>query len=200
MNKRSKKAESIKSDSTLTEDYSSAVDLDSSDLEFYDVSDDEPDSANFDLVLREVDLKLDGYDLDELNDCLDKLENLCIEFPENPHLLWRIGRAYYKLSEKTDDEELIKDYTTKGVEACNSALKLKPELAEVHKYLAILIGSRSDYQPMKERILDGHLFKKHVDEAIKLNPQDPHLHHMLGRFAYEISELKWWVERKQARF
>lgn len=50
---------------------------------------------------------------------------------------------------------------------------------------------------MKEKIHDGHLFKQHVDAAVKLNPMDPTLHHMLGRFAYDVAELKWY-ERKVA--
>lgn len=44
----------------------------------------------------------------------------------------------------------------------------------------------------KEKINDGHLFKKHVDLALSLNPKDPSLHHLLGRFDYEVSSLKWY--------
>jgi len=173
--------------------------VDSSDLEFYDVSDDENDTSTLtlDSTLKEIDLKLDEGNLDELQQYLLKLEDLCIEYPENPYLLWRIGKACYKICEKTDEKDVIEKYNAKGVDACTTALNLQPELAEVHKWLAILVGARSELQPMKEKILDGHLFKKHVDAAIKLDPSDSALHHMLGRFAFEIAELKWY-ERKVA--
>lgn len=116
-----------------------------------------------------------------------------MEFPENPQLLWRLGKAHYRIFIKTEQQEHI----TKGIEACNTALSLKPDLANVHKWLAILVGERTKYEPIKEKILDGYLFKEHVDAAIKLNPLDASLHHMLGRFAYDVAELKWY-ERKVA--
>lgn len=70
-----------------------------------------------------------------------------------------------------------------GIESCEEAINLNPKSADAHKWLAILIGSRSDYQSLKDRIADGHLFKKHLDKALELNPKDSSLHHMLGRLA-----------------
>lgn len=78
-----------------------------------------------------------------------------------------------------------------GIEACRKALEINFDHAEIHKWLAILIGSRSEMVSTKEKINDGHLFKKHVDLALGLNPNDPSLHHMLGRFDYEVASLKW---------
>lgn len=78
-----------------------------------------------------------------------------------------------------------------GIHVCSRALELNPESAEIHKWFAILIGSRSELVSTKDKINDGHLFKKHVDEALKIDPKDPSLHHMLGRFAFEVSSLKW---------
>ncbi len=81
-------------------------------------------------------------------------------------------------------------YATKAIE-CDD------DNAECHKWYAIAIGSISDYIPTKEKIANGHEFKKHVDLALKLKPNDPSLHHMLGRFCFEVSNLSW-VERKVA--
>ena len=50
---------------------------------------------------------------------------------------------------------------------------------------------------IKEKILDGYEFKKHVDLAAQLAPNDPTIQHLLGRFCYEVAELSWW-ERKMA--
>lgn len=57
--------------------------------------------------------------------------------------------------------------------------------------MAILIGSRSGFQTIQEKINDGHRFKSHIDQAIKINPTDSTLHYLLGRFDYEIAGLKW---------
>lgn len=66
-------------------------------------------------------------------------------------------------------------------------------MADAHKWMAILVGARSDLQPIKERIQDGQLFKHHVDIAISIDPADSSLHHMVGRFCYEVAGLKWFV-------
>lgn len=42
---------------------------------------------------------------------------------------------------------------------------------------------------MREKIEDGYVFKQHVDKALALRPDDPSLHHLLGRFKYEVSVL-----------
>lgn len=66
-----------------------------------------------------------------------------------------------------------------------------------NKWYAITMGSISDYLSTKEKIENGSLFKHHVDIAMKLQPNDPTLHHMLGRFCMEIASLSW-IERRLA--
>lgn len=100
------------------------------------------------------------------------------------------------------------NYFVKGIEACTSALTIAPDHAEVHKWYAVLIGkfnfscsvqfslqkhlgSRSELVSLQERINDGHLFKKHLDIAMSISPEDASLHYMLGRFEYEVAGLKW---------
>ncbi|KAJ8958419.1 hypothetical protein NQ318_002201 [Aromia moschata] len=192
------KANSVVSNSTV-DDYLSASNVDSSDLEFYDVSDDEVEAVSSNLIstLNEIDKKLDSDIIFELEKCLETLKDLCLEYPENPEILWRIGKVHHKISEKSDEKDFIQEQISKGIEACDAALKLKTDSADIHKWYAILIGSRSDFVPLQEKISDGHLFKKHVDEAIAITPWDPSLHYLLGRFKYEIAGLKWY-ERKVA--
>ncbi|XP_045465366.1 regulator of microtubule dynamics protein 1-like isoform X2 [Harmonia axyridis] len=184
---------------STTSEFMSAGDIESSDLEFFDVSDEELNqsmSNPFDKTLKDIDNKLnEGLNL---NECLEKLEDLCIEYPENPQLLWRIGKCHNKIVDTfKDDKSKKKEHIEKGLEACKAALKLDPKLADAHKWMAILVGARSDLQPIKERIQDGQLFKHHVDIAISIDPADSSLHHMVGRFCYEVAGLKWY-ERKVA--
>ncbi|XP_060533117.1 regulator of microtubule dynamics protein 1-like isoform X2 [Cylas formicarius] len=186
--------------STASEDYSSAASTidDSSDLEFYDLSEDDADvGPNLERTLHELDDKLDGGTSDEVRATLQKLQQLQSEYPNHPELLYRIGKAHYRLAEKTDDKDLMRVHIDRGVDACASAVPFAPNHPEVHKWYAVLIGSRADYQSIHNKVGDAHLFKKHVDTALSLNPHDPSLHHMLGRFDYEIAGLKWY-ERKIA--
>jgi len=49
----------------------------------------------------------------------------------------------------------------------------------------------------KERIQFGHEFKKHSDIAVAIEPNDMLMHHMYGRWCYEVAGLTW-VEKKIA--
>ncbi len=57
---------------------------------------------------------------------------------------------------------------------CNSS--------EGHKWYAIVVGSRAEFVGIKEKILDGYEFKKHVDRAAELAPHDHTIQHLLGRY------------------
>lgn len=206
--KRSNRLSSQRTNSVITgttDEYLSASNADSSDLEFYDLSDDETSLAvnntvNFDVILKELDRNLDVGDVEEIEETLQKLEDLCLENPNNPELLYRIGKAHHKLADKCEDKADMHSKLSKGIEACTSALTIAPDHAEVHKWYAVLIGSRSELVSLQERINDGHLFKKHLDIAMSISPEDASLHYMLGRFEYEVAGLKWYERKVAAAF
>lgn len=187
-------------------DYMTSNEAESSDLEFYDVSDRESiseafrrdltyDPSSLDKALKSLDEQIENSE--NLDECLNKLTYLCIEHPESPELLWRIAWAHYKISELTADQKLKREHIDKGMEASEAALKLNDKISNVHQWYAVLFGARSKLQPMKEKILDGNSMKKHVDIALELDPNNYILHHLSGRFCLEIAGLKWY-ERKVA--
>lgn len=66
------------------------------------------------------------------------------------------------------------------------ALELDECSAEVHKWYGILAGAKGEFLSTKERIHNGQLFKLHIDRALEIKPRDATLHHLLGRFCYEV--------------
>lgn len=66
------------------------------------------------------------------------------------------------------------------------AIEINSSSWNAHKWFAICVGARGEMQTVKEKLRDGHLFKEHLDTAININAQDATLHHMLGRFNYEV--------------
>ena len=51
----------------------------------------------------------------------------------------------------------------------------------------------------KDKIVDGYHFANYIDKALKIRPEDSTIHHLLGRFKYEVSALTW-IERKVTVF
>lgn len=68
-------------------------------------------------------------------------------------------------------------------------MELDESNAEAHKWFAVNVGNRGEFLGTREKIEDGFVFKQHVDIALALQPDDPSLHHLLGRFSYEVSIL-----------
>ena len=66
------------------------------------------------------------------------------------------------------------------------ALKLNELSPDSHKWYAITLGSRGEFLKINEKIQNGYVFKEHIDRAIILNPNDASLHHLVGRFCFEV--------------
>lgn len=77
-------------------------------------------------------------------------------------------------------------------------MKISPKSADCHKFLAVLLGLQAASQGNSERITSAKEMSEHLAIALKLTPNDPALHHMMGRYAYEIAQLSWW-ERAAAQ-
>ena len=119
---------------------------------------------------------------------------------DNAEFLWRLCKSTYLMAvavgldgNQTKKQELI----FQSVDHGQRAIHIDDTSSEAHKWYAIALGSRGEYLGIKEKILDGFQFKKHIDKAAELAPQDHTIRHLLGRFCYEVAELSWW-ERKMA--
>ncbi|NWR73876.1 RMD2 protein, partial [Centropus unirufus] len=111
----------------------------------------------------------------------DKYENY-VDF------LWRLVRGYGDLFEMTTDAEEKKKYITDV---------LKVISGKFEKVFAIMCGYMSQFESVQNKIRNGYLFKEHLDKAIELNPQDPLLYYLNGRWCYSVAQLSW-IEKKVA--
>ncbi|GJQ85382.1 hypothetical protein Trydic_g10156 [Trypoxylus dichotomus] len=184
------------------EEFRSATDMDSSEQEFYDLSDDEivGPKKSIGTSLEEIDKNLDSGRLEVIKETLVIISNMIDENSSSVDLSWRAGKACHYIAMTCEDSSDKQDNIKKGIEFCQAGLKINSKVADIHKWYAILVGSRSDFQSMKDKISDGYLFKKHIDIALRLNPLDPTLHHLLGRFAYEVASLRWYERKAAAAF
>ena len=140
----------------------------------------------------------------------------CAQLKENAEFWWRLAKATHSeataagmdgdsesrknlafAGENTDthlfyllERELnfaSNDCIFVAVSYAEKGLKLNEESGNAHKWFAITLGSKGDFLPINDKIKNGFTFKEHVDRAVEINPQDPALHHLLGRFCYEVS-------------
>lgn len=181
--------------STTADDYNSA--LDSSDMEFYDISDEETSKAStltpLDDVLKDIDIKLE--DPLQLRNALSQLENLLFDYPSSTEVLWRIGKAHQRIAMEVTDISYKMVHLNAGLDVCRQGIEINPKSGDVHKWYAILLGSRSSHQGIRDKLRDSSEFKHHIDLAIQLIPEDATCYYLLGRYVMEIASLKWY-ERK----
>lgn len=131
---------------------------------------------------------------------LEQLRNVRGLYAGNAEYLWRLCKSMYLVAVRLGEEghsgkkqELIFNAVDVGKEA----IERDDDSSESHKWYAIAVGIRGEYLGIKEKILDGFEFKKHISRASELAPKDHTIQHLLGRFCYEVAELSWW-ERKMA--
>jgi len=69
----------------------------------------------------------------------------------------------------------------------------------VHKWIAIVSNALGERKGMiRDRVEAGWSFEFHTKKALEIDPQDPTLHYMSGRFCFDVSGLSWF-ERQGAR-
>lgn len=78
-----------------------------------------------------------------------------------------------------------------GLRFAYLSLEIKPS-SSAHKWVAIMADKVGQVTDRKTRIENSKIFLEHTKAAIALNSEDPTLHHMLGRFQFEIASLSWW--------
>ncbi|XP_072407479.1 regulator of microtubule dynamics protein 2 isoform X1 [Chiloscyllium punctatum] len=81
------------------------------------------------------------------------------QFWDQVEFLWRLARAYADMHDIAVDVEDKKNYAVIGKEIAMDAVKLGPQSADSHMWLAIVCGHLSEYGSVQSKIKNGTLFK-----------------------------------------
>ncbi|XP_065214678.1 regulator of microtubule dynamics protein 1-like isoform X2 [Planococcus citri] len=157
------------------------------------------DAENQNAPFADIDKLLEGDDENKTK-AYQLLEELVVKNNADSEVLWRMARASHALStiaEAKGDSDKKQQYINQGIEYGQRALDGNSKNANAHKWYGICVGARGQFSDTKTKIKDGTVFKEHIEEAIKLNPGDPALYNLLGRFEFEVSQLSM-MERKVA--
>nr|XP_010335795.1 regulator of microtubule dynamics protein 2 isoform X1 [Saimiri boliviensis boliviensis] len=153
------------------------------------------EELNLDVLLQKVDhLRMSESGKSE------SFELLCDhkeKFRDEIEFMWRFARAYGDMYELSTDTQEKKHYANIGKTLSERAMNRAPMNGHCHLWYAVLCGYVSEFEGLQNKINYGHLFKEHLDIAIKLLPEEPFLYYLKGRYCYTVSKLSW-IEKKMA--
>ncbi|XP_015589293.1 regulator of microtubule dynamics protein 1 [Cephus cinctus] len=132
------------------------------------------------------------FDQGEYNKIYELLNNY--RDNRDVEILWRLSRALYKMS-KTASEVEAKKMIYESYDLISTALSIQEDHYAVHKWMSVLLDSKSNYEGMKARIGQLYNVKSHMLRALELNPTDATTLHMLGCWCYHIADLAWYQRK-----
>ena len=115
-------------------------------------------------------------------------------------LTWRMARAAYKVAasaEVVKDLKKVKTYLDEAESWSKKAIELDASCGEGHLWLATVSGKVCDFLGTKERISKAKEIQHHLEEAIRLQPDEFVSYYTYGRWCFEVAGLGW-MERKIA--
>lgn len=121
-------------------------------------------------------------------------------YPNDFEYLWRLAKATFVYANQCakNDRPARTELIKKAKEYADTARKLNPNHPDVLKWSALTTGGLARYGEKTQKLNLGLLTRQFLQSALNIRPQDASLHHILGRWNYEISNLGWF-ERTAAR-
>eukprot|EP00049_Salpingoeca_infusionum_P013455 m.251458 g.251458 ORF g.251458 m.251458 type:complete len:354 (-) comp15452_c1_seq1:1197-2258(-) len=110
---------------------------------------------------------------------------------KTPEGLWRLCRSLYDKAASAGTEQ-GRSFLERGIEYGSKALEIDNANAAVHRWYAVCRGAMAEHSPIKEKLLCGEDFKKHVLISIDLDPSSAVSYHLLGRWSFEVAKLTWF--------
>jgi regulator of microtubule dynamics protein 3 len=137
---------------------------------------------------------------EQVIDALEMMRNQRDHFPDNAEYLWRLAKAVFVYAnqciKKDPATRLVHLKEAKGY--ADQARKLDPSHPDILKWSALTTGGLARYADTTQKLNFGLLTRDFLQSALELRPNDPSLHHILGRWNFEISQLGW-IERTAVR-
>ncbi|XP_016280590.2 regulator of microtubule dynamics protein 2 isoform X1 [Monodelphis domestica] len=147
------------------------------------------------LIQKSDDLHLRGdSDKQESFDLLRSYKN---KYKSEIEFIWRLTRAYGDMCDLVTDIEQKRKYASEGRDLGERAISQAPNNGYCHLWYANLCGCVAECGGLQNKIKYGQLFKKHLDRAIELIPDEPFLYYLNGRYCYSVFNLNW-MEKKMA--
>jgi tetratricopeptide (TPR) repeat protein len=109
----------------------------------------------------------------------------------NIYALSKCSELCSRIGQRETNAKLRDDYYKAAKIYAETALKVDATSSDANCAMAIALGRSSLTKSGKEKIMTAREIRKHLDVAIKTNPQNFKAWHVLGRWHYEISNLNF---------
>jgi regulator of microtubule dynamics protein 3 len=148
-----------------------------------------PTGSEYDEILFQIDR--DRESLVDRRGILQLTQELNEKYPHRAEILIRLARAYYDLAEAANYHEK-KESLKLGLISIEEAEKLgslsKELQSQVYRWKGIILGSYSkNYSSLSDFIRISYQIHDLFLKALELNPSDESIHHLLGRWCYDVS-------------
>lgn len=111
--------------------------------------------------------------------------------PDNFEATWKLARALIDKGTLTKNRAEQKPLYVEAELLSRSAVKLKPDDAIVHAYLAVAVGKRALFEGGKRKVELSQEVKAEAEKALSLDPKQDLACHVLGVWNREMVELNW---------
>jgi len=146
-----------------------------------------PSRNNAPATLAEADrLYFHRHQGTNLKDCIAGLEANLAQGPEQPAVLWRLGRSLVRLGERSSErKDKIASYT-RAEAVLRRAVALAPRDADAHFWLGVALGRRGQARGiLRSLFLIGPL-RREMRAVLDIDPKYGGAHHVLGEMLREI--------------
>jgi len=125
------------------------------------------------------------------SEALEKFQLILLDKPDHYEALFKASLLKSRIGARyTDETEKIQYYTAAKVYA-ESALKVQPKGADSHYAMALAINNLTMVTGPKDRLVNLHIIKEHLDKALNINPEHAAAWQLLGRWYYKVANLNF---------
>ncbi|XP_001606351.1 regulator of microtubule dynamics protein 1 [Nasonia vitripennis] len=142
------------------------------------------------LLIAKADALFDQEDYKEIYKLLSSYKD-----NKDVEILWRLSRALYKMSKLESKDSEAQKLIYEAYDLISEALKLQDDHWAVHKWVAILLNSKTAYEGTKIKIKELYNIKRHMLRASELNPNDATTLYMIGNWCYQVADLAWYQRK-----
>jgi tetratricopeptide (TPR) repeat protein len=115
--------------------------------------------------------------------------------PDNYEAAWKLSRALADKATLTTDRAQEKKLVVEAESVAREAVRLKPDDAKGHVFLAIAVGKLALYEGGKRQVELSREVKSAAQRALELDADEDLAHHVLGVWNREMSELNWALKQ-----